>query len=231
MISHSSFVDRRQSYCMSGLWSAHSPERMARLTGQWSAVRSPTDRWILVVIIKGVCLGFCKAFDTVSHSILAGKLAAHVLDRCTIHRGRTGWMAGLTESQWMKLNPGDDWSPGLFLRAQYWDLKRKRNWLTGPAREQQRLAALWEKMNWDIREEKLQGRQVQTSLTTIQNIESLGLQPDAANRSSLSPVITPKFSSNKSSAVTGNQTRGSGPGWGSWRYRIRCRHWCYATGM
>lgn len=30
-----------------------------------------------------VCLDFCEAFDTVSHSILLEKLAVHGLDRCT----------------------------------------------------------------------------------------------------------------------------------------------------
>jgi len=32
-----------------------------------------------------IYLDFCKAFDTVPHSILLEKLAAHGLDRCTLH--------------------------------------------------------------------------------------------------------------------------------------------------
>ena len=41
-----------------------------------------------------VYLGFSKAFDIISHSILLKKLAAHGLDGCTLHRV-TNWLAGL----------------------------------------------------------------------------------------------------------------------------------------
>ncbi|KAK4828441.1 hypothetical protein QYF61_026598 [Mycteria americana] len=40
-----------------------------------------------------VCLDFSKAFDTVSHSILLEKLAAHVLDGCTLHWVKN-WLDG-----------------------------------------------------------------------------------------------------------------------------------------
>ena len=40
-----------------------------------------------------VYLDFSKAFDTISHSILLEKLAAHGLDRCTLRWLKTGWTA------------------------------------------------------------------------------------------------------------------------------------------
>ncbi|GAB0185626.1 hypothetical protein GRJ2_001027900 [Grus japonensis] len=44
-----------------------------------------------------VYLDISKAFDTVSHSILLEKLAAHGLDRHTLHWLKSGWMAGPEE--------------------------------------------------------------------------------------------------------------------------------------
>ena len=48
-----------------------------------------------------VYLDFSKAFDTVSHSILLGKLAAHGLDRCTLL-----WVRNWVEdcAQWVVVN-------------------------------------------------------------------------------------------------------------------------------
>lgn len=40
-----------------------------------------------------VCLDFSKAFETVSHIILLEKLAAHSLDRCSLHRVNN-WLYG-----------------------------------------------------------------------------------------------------------------------------------------
>ena len=42
--------------------------------------------------VDAVYLDFSKAFDTVSHSILLEKLAAHSLDRCTLCWVKTGWL-------------------------------------------------------------------------------------------------------------------------------------------
>ncbi|GAB0189406.1 mitochondrial enolase superfamily member 1 [Grus japonensis] len=56
-----------------------------------------------------VCLDFSKAFDTISHSILLEKLAAHVLDGCTlcwVKNWPDGWaqrvlVNGVKSSWWL----------------------------------------------------------------------------------------------------------------------------------
>ena len=62
-----------------------------------------------------VYLDFSKAFDTVSHSILLEKLAAHGLDRRTLH-WVTNWLAG--RAQRVVVNGVQSsvggWSQGLF---------------------------------------------------------------------------------------------------------------------
>ena len=47
----------------------------------------------ITVTVDVVYLDFSKAFDTVSHSILLEKLAAHGLDGCTLH-GVKNWLCG-----------------------------------------------------------------------------------------------------------------------------------------
>jgi len=44
-------------------------------------------------IVDVLCLDFSEAFDSASHSIHLEKLAAHGLDRCTLHWVKT-WMDG-----------------------------------------------------------------------------------------------------------------------------------------
>jgi len=65
-----------------------------------------------------ICLDFSTAFDTVSHSTLLEKLAAHGLDGCTLHLVKN-WLDGQTQrvvvngvkSSWQL---GNEWcSPGL----------------------------------------------------------------------------------------------------------------------
>ena len=46
-----------------------------------------------------IYLDFSKAFDTVSHSILLEKLAAHGLDKCSLCWVKTGWMTRSRESR------------------------------------------------------------------------------------------------------------------------------------
>ena len=46
-----------------------------------------------------VYLDFSKAFDTSSHSILLEKLAAHGLDRCTLHWVKS-WLAAKPKEWW-----------------------------------------------------------------------------------------------------------------------------------
>jgi len=43
-----------------------------------------------------VCLDFSKAFDTISHSMVLEKLAAHGLDGCTLHWMKI-WLDGRTQ--------------------------------------------------------------------------------------------------------------------------------------
>jgi len=49
------------------------------------------------------CLDFSKAFRTVFHSILVEKIAAHGLDRCTLH-----WIKKL--AGWPSEESGGEWS-------------------------------------------------------------------------------------------------------------------------
>jgi len=44
-------------------------------------------------VVDVIYLDFSKAFDTVSHSVLLEKLAAHGLDMCTLHWVKSGWVA------------------------------------------------------------------------------------------------------------------------------------------
>ncbi|KAJ7419001.1 rna-directed dna polymerase from mobile element jockey-like [Willisornis vidua] len=59
-------------------------------------------------VVDFVCLDFSEAFDIIVHSMLLEKLAAHGLDRCTVHWANTcldGWTqrvvgSGVTCSWW-----------------------------------------------------------------------------------------------------------------------------------
>ena len=67
-----------------------------------------------------VYLDFSKAFDTISHSILLKKVAAHGLDRRTLH-WVTNWLAGRAQRvvvNGVQSSVGGQ-SQGLFPRAQY----------------------------------------------------------------------------------------------------------------
>ncbi|GAB0181355.1 hypothetical protein GRJ2_000600800 [Grus japonensis] len=63
------------------------------------AIAAPTGVWNVTCLVDEgkavdvVYLDFSKAFDTVSHSILLEKLAAHGLDRCTL-RWVKDWLDG-----------------------------------------------------------------------------------------------------------------------------------------
>lgn len=67
-----------------------------------------------------VYLDFGKAFDTVSHSILVEKLAAHGLEGCAVRWVKTGWMARPQVWWRMELNPVGGWSQVVLPRAQCW---------------------------------------------------------------------------------------------------------------
>ena len=67
-----------------------------------------------------VYLDFSKAFDTVPHSIIVEKLAAHGLDGhmlCWVKRWLDGWAKKLRS---MELNPVGSQSHVVTPRAQYW---------------------------------------------------------------------------------------------------------------
>lgn len=67
-----------------------------------------------------VCLEFSKTFHIISYMILLEKLVVHVLDVCTVHFTKTGWMAGPREWWWLEFHPAGRWSPVVLPRAQCW---------------------------------------------------------------------------------------------------------------
>lgn len=66
-----------------------------------------------------VCLDFSKASDTVSHSVLLGKLTAHGLDGYT-----PGWIKNWLGDRALRMvvNPTGDWSGVVFPKGWYWGL-------------------------------------------------------------------------------------------------------------
>ncbi|GAB0198925.1 mitochondrial enolase superfamily member 1 [Grus japonensis] len=68
--------------------------RLANLRSFYDKVTCLVDEGEAVDVVY---LDFSKAFDTISHSILLEKLAAHSLDGCTLCWVKTGWMAGPKE--------------------------------------------------------------------------------------------------------------------------------------
>jgi len=109
-------------------WPSWSPSTTRRPT-QWMSERlCMLSTWILVTPL------------TLSRSILLEKLAAHGLDRRTLHWVKSGWMAEPRELWWMKLNPAGDQSGVVLPRAQFSGQSRLTSlsmigmkWLSAPS--------------------------------------------------------------------------------------------------
>ena len=67
-----------------------------------------------------VYLDFSRAFDTIPHNILVGKLAAHGLDGRTLHWVKHCWLARPKELWPVELNPIGGRSRVVSPRAWYW---------------------------------------------------------------------------------------------------------------